>query len=242
MKIYEWNSYSCNNSSDIRLVAKFKSEQKAQQMFEELTFFLEEHAVEYDKKRDDGIFVYPGEATEVAKRFGQKYNHEWTQPMLWGDDRLEGDEPEVGVLNNSLILHHTYTSSFGSDLGQVFKNAGATEVAQYGGAPIIFVEAIFKEENNLERELVDLFEQRHHTDIDGWKFPWELKDELRCENDLSFVNEITKCSFILNLPVTEFSGLKTYLKHNAKSFSMRLASPEDIEKNKKKDIEAREER
>jgi hypothetical protein len=154
--LYEWSSFSCNNSSDYRLIAEFDSPRAAEAMGAELTQFFTSHAKEHDKQSGADDFDWPGEPTNVARAFGKKYGHAWEEFLIWGDAELEGDEPSVGVVGRSLILYHGYSSGgFGPDVPRVLQKAGAklVEKGAQGGPPVFCGSFEGSKDGTLEKEL-----------------------------------------------------------------------------------------
>jgi hypothetical protein len=121
MTIKIWNSYSCNNSSSYRIVARFASPQAAEAVAGELRAFFPRHAEEVDQ-RDD----YSEEPSEVQLAMGAKHGFTWAEVLSWGDGGLVNDEPDVFVRDNVLIVQHTYCGGLG-DLTGLLEAFGATE-------------------------------------------------------------------------------------------------------------------
>lgn len=127
MQVYEWRSFSCNNSSDHRLVARFSSADKAEAAAKELKAFFKKHAKEIDRRvdEDDDFDAYEN-VSSTAQAMAEKYGFQWKSALFWGDEGLEGDEPQVKAIGESVALYHTYCSGYGSDVTNLIKALGGT--------------------------------------------------------------------------------------------------------------------
>lgn len=122
MTIKIWNSYSCNNSSSFRLVARFEDPDTAEAVAAELTQFFATHAKEMDAAMAEGDF--PDESPPAAAALARRYGFTWSHVLGWGDDVQEGDEPSVSAEGNVLVVYHTYCSGF-SDVPAYLRARGA---------------------------------------------------------------------------------------------------------------------
>lgn len=238
--VYVWSSFSCNNSSDYRLVAEFDSPRSAEAMRAELTKFFAAHAKEYDKKSDADDFDWPGEATDVARALGKKYGHAWKEFLIWGEEQLAGDEPEVGVMGKTLVLYHGYSSGgFGPDVPSVIQKAGGklVEKGAKDGPPVLYGSFESPSDGRLEKELTAFFEQRHGNakHLTDWSWPkWASGKAAGKADDVSFVVEAGRCTFTLPLVAENIGSLQKYLAP-AKNLELRLATKTDITQNKKRE-------
>ncbi len=119
-----WQSYSCNNSSSFRLVARFAGAPAAEAVATELREFLSAHAAEVDERGD-----YSEEPSEAQRVAGVKHGFTWGESLYWGDDGLVGDEPEVIVRNEVLIVQHTYCGGLG-DIAGFLQALGASSAEE----------------------------------------------------------------------------------------------------------------
>lgn len=172
MAIQIWNSYSCNNSSSFRLVAKFANPIAASEVAAELRRFFPEHAEEIDA-RDD----YSEEPSEAQRAFAVKHGLTWGESMYWGDGGLVGDEPEVFVRGELMIVQHTYCGGFG-ELSSVIEKLGATSTDEQDSRAV-GVSLLFRVPpaitGELDRELTDLFAQLDRRKTERYaeiKAPW----------------------------------------------------------------------
>lgn len=238
--VYVWSSFSCNNSSDYRLVAEFDSPRAAEVMRTELTKFFTSHAKEHDKHSGAEDFDWPGEPTNVARAFGKKYGHTWQEFLIWGEQQLEGDEPSVGVVGKNLVLYHGYSSGgFGPDVPRVLQKAGAklVEKGAQGGPPVLFGSFEVSKDGKLEKGLTTFFEQRNGnaTSLTDWSWPkWATGDGAGEVDDVSFVIEDGRCTFTLPLEAENIGPFQKYLA-TAKKLELRLASKSEIAQNKKRE-------
>ncbi len=237
IEIYEWQSYSCNNSSDYRLVAEFDSPARAAAMADELRAFFKKHAKQYDKQADTADFDWPGEPTPAALALGTKYGHAWDEFLIWGDDQLEGDEPHVVALGKTLVLYHTYSSGgFGPDVPTVLKKAGATlpEKSHADGPPILRGELALPagpKGAKLADELASFFAQgdagsspHEWTDLPGLTI--ELGGD---EDQYAFWCDGSRAAFTWPLPPQDIKSVTAHLtKRGATDLSLRVATKADV--------------
>lgn len=238
--VYVWTSFSCNNSSDYRLVAEFDSPRAAEAMRTELAKFFTSHAKEHDKQSGTEEFDWPGEPTSVARAFGKKHGHAWKEFLIWGEGQLAGDEPEVGVVGKNLVLYHGYSSGgFGPDVPRVLQEAGArlVEKGAQDGPPVLYGSFEVSKDGKLEKELTTFFEQHNGnaTRLTDWSWPkWATSDGAGKVEDVSFVIEDGRCTFTLPLRADNIGSFQKYLAA-AKKLELRLASKSDIAQNKKRE-------
>jgi hypothetical protein len=124
MTVKIWSSYSCNNSSSYRIVARFASPQAAEAVAATLREFFPVHAAEVDQ-RDD----YSEEPSEAQLAMGAQHGFTWGESLYWGDDGLVDDEPDVFVRNEILIVQHTYCGGLG-ELTGLLQHFGASDADQ----------------------------------------------------------------------------------------------------------------
>jgi hypothetical protein len=116
-----WQAYSCNNSSNYRLIARFADAETAKDVARELTAFLSAHATELDDRGD-----YSEEPSQAQRDLAAKYGFAVSEPMHWGDDVLGGNEPDVIVHDKVLIVHHNYCGGgFGEGIPAYLAARGA---------------------------------------------------------------------------------------------------------------------
>jgi hypothetical protein len=193
MHVYEWQSYACNNSSDHRLVARFKDAKKAAAMAKEIKTVLEKNAKQCeDAANGDADWGDPHdlEPSPALVAFAEKYGGEFTEGLIWGDeDCFTEDVPEVAQLGDAVVLYHDYMSGgFDGDLPGILEKAGATEVACNSGPPWMkfTVQAKAGKAAALQQAVGEIFAQRTTTDnLCDWEVPWaERKGALPIERKL----------------------------------------------------------
>jgi hypothetical protein len=118
MTIRIWHSYSCNNSSSYRLIAKFHDPAEAKLAAEELAEFFAAHAMQIDARLTAANFTnYSEDPSEAQLALAAKYGFRWGPELLyWGDSRLVGGEPDLIIHDTTLIVYHSYC---GGGLGAV---------------------------------------------------------------------------------------------------------------------------
>jgi len=171
MTIKVWRSYSCNNSSSYRLVAKFATPAEAEAVAAELRAWFPTHSEEMDNRGD-----YSEEPSEAQRELGARYGFTWDESLYWGDSELTGDEPEVFTHDHVLIVQHTYCGGLG-DLGSFVKARGAS-TSDEQDTRSVEISVLFRApapSSELDGELAQLFEQLA-TRKDDWteiKGPWQ---------------------------------------------------------------------
>lgn len=122
MTVRIWQSYSCNNSSSYRLVARFSNAAAARAASDELDAFLAAHAEEIDAR--DG---YRREPSAVQRDLAAKYGFTWNDVIVWGDEGLVGDEPDLIVHDDTLVVFHSYCGGgLGDGVPKFLEARGAT--------------------------------------------------------------------------------------------------------------------
>lgn len=226
VEVFEWSSYSCNNSSDHRLVADFKSAAVARKMAKELTAFLAAHAAEHDAAEEPD--EEPDEPSRASVAFGKKYGVRWSEFFS-----IATGQPTVATLDHSVVVFHGYTTGFGPDLPKVLQKAGGKLREETEGPPVIHVELKLPAGGGrLRGELEALFAQRRRSKLSSWKRPaWAKSPMLGDSIDAALVFDGDACAFTLPLDAADIGNLRAYLeKHKAQRLSLGLASAADIEK------------
>lgn len=92
----------------------------------ELTAFFDEHAAEVDAR--EGGF----EDTPSAKQreLGDKYGFAWSGLLYWGTEALAGDQPDVILDDEVLIVLHTYCGGGLGETSTFLERRGATVVEE----------------------------------------------------------------------------------------------------------------
>jgi hypothetical protein len=175
MTIKIWSSFSCNNSSSYRLVARFADAAAAASAGDELRAFFAEHAVQMDEVMEDGDFPTesPPAAQELAKRYGLSWG---THPLTWGDEMLAGDEPAVVAMDEVLVVFHDYCGGFGEGIPGYLKARGAADVAvEDRQTPHVSLLFPYRGNAELDADLEALFAQVDDEvrEVEPLKTPWK---------------------------------------------------------------------
>jgi hypothetical protein len=186
MTIKIWHSYSCNNSSSFRLVARFADAATARAVADELAAFFPHHAAEMDRLMEDGDV--PDDNGEVARELAERYGFVWKDILVWGDTGMTGDEPAVVAEHEVLVVYHTYCGGFG-DLSDYLARRGATVEQEDTSAP--FVSLLFAErpgDAELDGGITQLCAQldgefRDDAIQTPWKTRWECYGRGACFRD-----------------------------------------------------------
>ncbi len=171
MTIKIWQTYSCNNSSSFRMVARFSDAASAQTVTTELEEFLAVHAAEVDARAG-----YSDDPTQVSIELGKKYGFVWSDLLFWSSGPLVEDMPELFVEEHVLIVQHTYCGGgFGDGLPAFLVARGAKVEPETERD--IRMSILFRPSTDpyLDDELTTLFAQR--TDDDSaFRAPWTKND------------------------------------------------------------------
>lgn len=132
MTIAIWQSYACNNSSSYRLIARFRDAETAAQVAAELQAFFKQHAEQIDERLQAAD--YSEDASEAQQALAAKYGFEWgTGFLVWGDEAMTGDEPEVILHDTTLIVYHGYCGGgLGPGVPNYLAAHGATGIDEAG--------------------------------------------------------------------------------------------------------------
>jgi hypothetical protein len=242
MEIRVWQSYSCNNSSSFRLVARFSDPKKAGEAAVELKQFFKEHAKQADKAMDEAFGdggdenAWPPPATKACEALAAKYGFKWKEWLGWGDDSLVGDEPEVVASDGTLVIYHGYCGEFPKEVTTYLKARGATKIDEDEDAPEVSV--LFKIPSNgkkLEDSLTKLFAQAANTEyLNDWtkQPPWSGGDQPDDESkNVAFFSDKKTIGFYLPIQPNQLEKLKKYLaKNGVDNPSIRLCEFSDRKK------------
>jgi hypothetical protein len=248
MQIQIYRSFSCNNSSDFRIVARFKDPKVAHYAASELARLFKEHAREGDASLDEhfasGGEYPPEKPTEACASFGKKHGFAWKSWLHWGDDSLEGDEPAaIASDDGTVVVHHTYCGGFPGELKKFFNAIGAAKVEREDRhSPT--VSALFALPSGptgkrLATSLTKIFEQANDPKneyIDNWKIkpPWASGDQADDDStNTSYFCDGKTFGFFIPMEAEHFDALKKYLaKNGVKNPSLRLCEQADLKKMK----------
>jgi hypothetical protein len=231
MAIRVWNSFSCNNSSSYRLVARFADAATANDTAAELRMFFVEHAKQMDALMEEGNF--PDENPAAAQELAKKYGFKWKDVLTWGDEMLEGDEPSLAAEGEALVIYHTYCGGFGKELPAFLEAKGATEVeSEDRSAPSVSV--LFKQERGnaeLDEELEGMFSQvdEEVQDVEPFKTPWKTRWE--CYGRAAFFRDAKTVGLYFPIAPTDLPNFKEWLvERGVAKPSIRLCEYADEDK------------
>lgn len=242
-----WQSYSCNNSSSFRLVARFDDPKAAAESAKELDALFKLHAKQADKQSNElfasgGEYNWPPPPTKAMLDIGAKYGFKWKDFLGWGDSELVGDEPTVAAVESSLVVYHSYCGGFPSEIGKILKAKGATKVDNDDWEDPT-VTAIFplpkdpSKAKKLERSLAKLFAQANDPDneyIDNWKTkpPWSGNRQCDDESEnTAFFSDGKTAGFYIAIDPGQLDKLKQYLaKNGVEAPSLRICEEGDLKK------------
>lgn len=204
MTVKIWNSYSCNNSSSYRIVARFETPQAAEAVAAELREFFPVHAAEMDELGD-----YSEEPSEAQLAFGKKHSFTWGESLHWGDSELSGDEPHVFTRNEILIVQHTYCGGLG-DLGGAIKELGALSTDEQDQRSINISLLMRAAPGDLDVELAPLFTQianraDNYVDL---KAPWAAHDTY---GDCAYFRDAGTVGIYLPVDPRDLAALDSWL-------------------------------
>lgn len=148
MQVQVWNSFSCNNSSDYRLVARFSDAGVAAKMGQKLRDFFVRYGDEWDRYCEEHDYSIPEDAplpsaAALAKELGFSWNA--SDILSWGDEGLRDNEPDVAVLGTTLAVFHDYCGGFTDNIVQALTRAGATVEPEDRRPPDISVRFLLPE-------------------------------------------------------------------------------------------------
>lgn len=226
-----WQSYSCNNSSSYRLVARFADPGAARDAASELTTFFSEHATQMDAAMEDGDI--PDDPSEAATALASKYGFEWKELFTWGDDMLGGDEPSVTTDDHGvLVIWHTYCGGFPREVATYLEKRGATQVEQEDRStpPVSALFRLPQGDDRARAELTKALATRLEDgpDIDDFRAPWSKREVW---GEAAFFCDGETLGFYVPGDPTELGALKSWLaERGVENASIRLCNYEDRQK------------
>lgn len=226
MHIQVFRSFSCNNSSSFRLVARFSDPARAAEVKAELDEFLSAHARQMDSAIEEND-EYPEGPVQVDLDLAAKHGFEWSDMLGWGDDLQEGDEPSVTVEGETLILYHTYCSGFGPDLPKYLVKRGARLEPEESTRPTL--SALFRLPEGgapLREELTKCFSAIDPKgNVDSFKAPW-ADDSVW--GPAAFFCDGKTLGFYVPVDPTEIVDLRRWLsERGVDRVAIRICEPSD---------------
>jgi len=223
MEVRIWQSFSCNNSSSYKLVARFKEAKLAEAAAEELRAFFAEHAQQIDDSFDDGQgFTLADEPTPAALALAEKHGVTWKDGLIWGDESPTYWLPTVAAVGPSLMIYHGYCGGFGDDLPKVLAALGAECEPEDTGQVAISVRfsTASPEARAVADELAPYFAQAAAEDrsiyLNEWPIqpPWQPKGDPGYDewDQVAFFDDGQTCGFVTPFHLDDVSALRGYLE------------------------------
>jgi len=236
MEIRVWRSYSCNNSSAYRMVARFLTEDLAKEAAADLLAFFAEATPLMERRPKKGSMPktthFP--ATDAMDRLATEHGFDWSQLLTEG---IYDDELEVITEGTTLVAYHPYCLGLGKELGSYFRARGGEDIASRAGAPQLSVRFRLPEDageaQRVRDELTTLFAQAaEHPYVRAWpiKPPWVVDDEASAASEqTAFFCDGELVAFHLPFVPNQLPPLKEYLhERNARDMSLTLCKLSDL--------------
>jgi hypothetical protein len=227
-----WQSYSCNNSSSYRLVARFSDATTAQAAASDLDAFFKAYAVEMDAIVEANDYTWPDRWPPGAVEFASKYGISLDRDALgWGDEGLTGDEPELVVEDRTLLVYHSYSGGFGKAVPAYLSARGATEVErEETGSPTLTVLVSYAGGNKkLDGELKKLAaqidnERSPSRQVDELETPWKSRSRY---GEAAFYRDAKTVGMVLPFVPRDLVNLRGWFTKHGLDASIRLCEPAD---------------
>jgi len=229
MQVQIWSSFSCNNSSDYRLVARFRAPQVATKLGAELTAFFQAYGAAWDTYCEEHDYSIPeDEPLPVAAELAAKYGVAWNASdiLSWGDEGLVDNEPGVVVVGSTLAIFHDYCGGFTDNIVRVLSAAGAEVEPEDRCPPDISVRFTLPDGDAGERmagEIATFLDQKavHEYMSDFTAPPWGDHRLMGDPADIFWYRDGQTFGFKLPLIPDGLEALKRYLA-SARDVDLRL--------------------
>lgn len=232
MTIKIWQSYSCNNSSSYRLVARFADHATAQAAATELDAFFKAYAVEIDAVVEANDYEWPDKWPPGAVAFAKKHGIALPRDLIgWGDEGLTGDEPEIVAEDDVLLIYHSYCGGgLGKSVPAYLKVRGATEVDEDSELTATILFSYTGGNKKLDGELKKLFAQidEESRDVEPLVTPWKGRE---CYGTAAFYRDAKTVGMVIPFEPSDLPTIRAWLtEHGITKPSIRLCEPADEEK------------
>jgi tetratricopeptide (TPR) repeat protein len=235
MQVQIWRSFSCNNSSDYRLVARFRDPVVATKMRDELTAFFQEYGAEWDAYLEEHDYSIPeDEPLPAAAALAQQHGVTWkAQEILsWGDEGLADNEPDVAVVGTTLAIYHDYCGGFTDNIVRVLTAAGAEVDPEDSCPPDVSVRFTLPEGEageQMARELATFFDQKavHEYMSDLEDPPWGGRRLMGDPSSMFWYRDGQQFGFKMPLTPGSLDDLKAYLA-NVRDLDLRLCDAVEL--------------
>ncbi|HTR55337.1 MAG TPA: leucine-rich repeat domain-containing protein [Kofleriaceae bacterium] len=218
MKVQIWNSFSCNNSSDYRLVARFKDPVLAAKAGARLAAFFEAYAEEFDRHCEDEGGPPEDEPLPSAAALAREHGVAWSADdiLSWGDEGLQDNVPDIAVEGTTLAIFHDYCGGFTDNVVRVLAAAGAEVEPEDSCPPEISLRFVLPAGERGERmadELAKFLNQKsvHEYMSDFAKPPWGDHRLMGDPADIYWYREGDRFAFKMPLSPVGLPDLKKYL-------------------------------
>lgn len=155
MEIRVFGSFSCNNSTSFRIIARFESEGAAEAVANELeSFFLEARPLAARRKRRQTTPLTTSSSfpiTEAIDALAAEHGFDWSGMLSAYDD----DDLELVTEGKTLLLYHHYCLGLGSDLPAYLIARGGQGVHTRSGDPPVAV--FFRRTESTDASFVERF-------------------------------------------------------------------------------------
>ena len=195
MTIRIWNSYSCNNSSSYRLIARFVDAAEASAVGADLTTVLANYAA-----------MQPEDVDATGRPMlllAREYGFDW-QDEGWGSDT---DGPHIVVEGETLFVHHHYCLGLGPGIPAYLEARGATVDPQSWAA--VQMSLLFRAPPappRFDDDLAMLFAQALDTsDGPGFRAPWSPSEH---RGRAAFFRDVGTVGLYFPVDATEIADVK----------------------------------
>ena len=179
MPVRIWQSFSCNNSSSYRLVARFVDKATAKATAKDLGAFFKAYATEMDALVEANDYTWPNNWPPGALAFAKQHGFKLDKhPMSWGDTGLTDDEPKIVVEDDTLLVFHDYCGGgLGRGMHGFLKARGARDVSEEDSGPQMTLMFPYAGgTKKLDNDLAKLFaqvEEFDYRDVEPLVTPWK---------------------------------------------------------------------
>jgi len=213
-----WRSFSCNNSSSFRLVARFADEAGATNAKTELDAFLAEATPLAQRRPRRGLTTatsFP--ATAAMDALAAEHGFDWTELVVEG---VYEDDLIVVTEGATLVAFHPYTLGLGPALPAYFRAKGATVEGTSRSYPTVSVicelpSPLTELSAMMKRELTALFAQAgEHERIREWPIqpPWALRRQPDAiSTQAAFFCDDVRLGFYVPIDPEHLGALREYL-------------------------------
>ncbi|MEO8702173.1 MAG: hypothetical protein ABI867_19170 [Kofleriaceae bacterium] len=217
MTVRIWQSYSCNNSSSYRLIARFVDAAAARDAAEQLTAVFTAHA--------EALGRHGNGPDSLLHALAQSFGHEWYDEGWGGSD----DGPFVFAEGEHVFVHHHYCLGLGPGV-PAFLGARGAELGAETWADVAMSVLLRAPANNarFDDDLAALFAQpRDTTDYKGPAFrgPWSSVDS---RGRAAWFRDTGTIGLYVPVGAMQIADVKRWLAgHGIEGASIRFDEPAD---------------